>query len=320
VFLLGAAVTATLSLDTTAVLLTPIVLAFIRRLDVPARPYVVACAFVANAGSLSLPISNLTNLVLVAAFRIPFATFVGRMLPIQVLVLGVTYASLRHQFRSELVAFDATRVATEPSEVVPSQPYFRATLGVLAIALVAYLVAPAAGIQPYAVAFVASGVLAALGVRAGRVDRATVGNISWKVVPFVLGLFVVVQGLEGLGLAEETARILAAVPGGEAGRILATTASNAIASNVVNNLPASLVARSVLERLHGRDALVYATLVGTNVGPNLVPFGSLASVLVLTTARERGVRVSGWAFARSGLVATPIACILAALAIAMLPR
>ncbi|HTB71959.1 MAG TPA: ArsB/NhaD family transporter, partial [Polyangiaceae bacterium] len=94
----------------------------------------------------------------------------------------------------------------------------------------------------------------------------------------------------------------------------------AVASNVVNNLPATLVARSALVQVGGDRALVYATLLGTNVGPNLVPFGSLASVLVLALARERGVRVSGWAFARAGLVATPLACLLAAIALGLTGR
>ncbi len=318
VFLLGAVVTATLSLDTTAVLLTPVVLAFVRRLDVPARPYMIACAFVANAASLSLPVSNLTNLVLAAAFRIPFAAFVARMFPIQIVVLAVTYGSLRHHFRSELVAFDSARVAGDPSEVIPDRAYFRATLAVLAVALVGYLAAPVVGVPPYVVAFVASGALVAWGARAGRIDRTIVRHIAWGVVPFVLGLFVVVQGLERLGLADAMARLLEKVPGGDTARILASTGASAVASNIVNNLPATLVARSALQRIHGPDALVYATLVGTNVGPNIVPFGSLASVLVLTTARERGVHVSAWAFARAGLWATPVACALAALAIAIL--
>jgi arsenical pump membrane protein len=88
----------------------------------------------------------------------------------------------------------------------------------------------------------------------------------------------------------------------------------------MNNLPAALVARSAVETLGGHPALVYATLVGTNVGPNVVPFGSLATVLVLALARERGVRVSAWSFARAGLWTTPFVCVLASLAIALTTR
>jgi arsenical pump membrane protein len=320
VFVLGALVTATLSLDTTAVMLTPVVLSFVRRLEVPARPYVVACAFVANAASLALPVSNLTNLILATAFRIPFAEFVARMLPIQMGVLAITYAALSHHFGPELKAFDGSRVVGDPAAAIPHRGYFRATVSVLTIALVGYLVAPLFGVEPYVVAFLASAALAIAGARAGRVDRAIVREVSWAVVPFVIGLFVVVQGLENAGLADAARRLVEHAPHAAVARALTAASAAAVASNVVNNLPATLVARSALVQVGGDRALVYATLVGTNVGPNLVPFGSLASVLVLALARERGVRVSGWAFARAGLVATPLACLLAAIALGLTGR
>src|ERR1019366_6258315 len=171
VFVLGAVVTATLSLDTTAVLLTPVVLSFVRRLDVNARPYVVACAFVANAGSLALPVSNLTNLILAGAFHVSFAGFVVHMLPVQVGVLLVTYTSLRRHFVSELGRFDATKVdagAADFGTVIPHRRYFLTTVGVLATALGGYLVAPLFAIEPYVIAFAASGVLAVAGGPPGR--------------------------------------------------------------------------------------------------------------------------------------------------------
>ena len=320
VFVLGAVVTATLSLDTTAVLLTPVVLSFVRRLDVSARPYVIACAFVANAGSLALPVSNLTNLILCAAFRIPFAAFVAHMVPVQLGVLLVTYACLRRHFASELGAFEPSRVEADPSTVIPHRRYFVTTVGVLAAALAGYLVAPLVGIEPYVVAFGAVVVLVVAGALAGRVRGRDARDVSWGVVPFVIGLFVVVQGLESLGLAGALAHVIASSPGGAVGRALATTGVTALASNAMNNLPAALVARSALETLGGHPALVYATLVGTNVGPNVVPFGSLATVLVLALARERGVRVSAWSFARAGLWTTPFVCVLASLAIALTAR
>ena len=317
VFLLGALVTATLSLDTTAVLLTPVVLAFVRRLEVNPRPYVIACAFVANAASLALPVSNLTNLILCAEFQIPFAAFAARMVPLQIGVLVVAYAALRRHFAPYLGAFDASRVASDPRGVIPHRPYFVTTLVVLATALVGYLVAPHFGIEPYAVALAASVVLALVGGMTGRVGGSVLREVSWGVVPFVVGLFVVVQGLEGLGLAPALARVIARAPGGAIGRTLATTGLTAIASNAMNNLPAALVARSALVPLGGPPSLVYATLVGTNVGPNVVPFGSLATVLVFTLARERGVRISAWSFVRAGAWATPVVCLLASLAIAL---
>jgi arsenical pump membrane protein len=320
VFVLGAIVTATLSLDTTAVLLTPVVLSFVRRLEVDARPYVIACAFVANAGSLALPVSNLTNLILCAAFHLSFGGYVAHMVPLQAGVLVVSYALLRRHFAPALGPFEASRVAVDPRGAIPHRGYFVTTVAVLAAALGGYVVAPLLGVEPYVVAFGAVVVLAVAGVLARRVSLGTARDVSWGVVPFVVGLFVVVQGLESLGLAAGVARVIASAGGGAIGRAVATTAVTAAASNVVNNLPAALVARSALETLGGQPSLVYAALVGTNVGPNVVPFGSLATVLVLALARQRGVRVSAGAFARAGLWTTPVVCLLASLAIAVSVR
>jgi arsenical pump membrane protein len=320
VFVLGGIVTATLSLDTTAVLLTPIVLSFVRRLGVSARPYVIACAFVANAGSLALPVSNLTNLIFAGAFHLAFGRFVLVMLPVQLAVLAVTYVALRSHFASDLGSFDVAALTADPAEVIPHRGYFLTTTIVLAAALVGYGLAPLFGVEPYGVAFVAAGALALAGIATGRVGRALLGDVSWGVVPFVLGLFVVVQALDNLGLASALARFIAAAPGGALGRALATTGATAVASNAMNNLPAALVARAALAQAAGDPLLVYAALVGTNVGPNVVPFGSLATVLVLTLARRSGVHVSAGAFARAGLWATPLACVVASVAVALLAR
>ncbi|MGH7270900.1 MAG: ArsB/NhaD family transporter [Polyangiaceae bacterium] len=320
VVVLGTVVTATLSLDTTAVLLTPVVLAFVRRLDVPARPYVIACAFIANAASLPLPVSNLTNLILTGAFHIPFCTFTLYMVPAGAAAVTVTYLLLRHHFRNDLPDFDASLVRSNPMRAVPHRRFFQVTIAMLLATLVGYFVAPWFGIEPYVVAFAAAGILAVAGVRAGRVDRSIMTEISWDVVPFVVGLFVVVQGVARLGVVDVIAAFLGRAPGGVTGRVLLTAGVSGAAANVVNNLPAALVARTVLAHGAGGRAMIYATLIGTNVGPNLLPFGSLASVLVLSLAKRRGVRVSTWEFVQAGIVATPLSCVAAALVIVWLVR
>ena len=126
VFVLGALITAALSLDTTAVILTPLVLAFVQRLRLPARPYVFACAFVANNASLFLPVSNLTNLLFAGTFRFSFLHFAARMIVPQIVALLVNYAIFRCLFATELPAsFDAT-LLPEPASVVPHRGFFRA--------------------------------------------------------------------------------------------------------------------------------------------------------------------------------------------------
>ncbi len=325
VFVLGAVVTATLSLDTTAVLLTPVVLSFVRRLDVSARPYVVACAFVANAGSLALPISNLTNLILCAAFRIPFAAFVAHMVPVQ---LGVLLADVRvasvTTFAPELARVRAVARRGRPVDGDPASRLLRhdgrrpRLQRSWAISSRRSSGSSRTSSPSWARSPCSSFGRSAPGACASRHRRAT-SRGAWSRSSSASSSSCRASSSSGPRDGAGAASSSSMSPGGAIGRALATTGVTALASNAMNNLPAALVARArplgALERAPGR--LVYATLVGTNVGPNVVPFGSLATVLVLALARERGVRVSAWSFARAGLWTTPLVCVLASLAIAL---
>ncbi len=184
-FVLGAIVTAILSLDTTAVMLTPVMLAVVKRLKLPAAPYIVLCAFVANVGSLALPISNLTNILFADAFHLTFAAFASRMIVPQLVALVTTYALLRWHFRRDLPArFDGESLP-EPASAVPNRAYFLVCVAVLAVVLVGYFLAPLAGLEPYAIAFAGSGVLAIAGAATGRVRIRAAGELSWGLIPFV---------------------------------------------------------------------------------------------------------------------------------------
>jgi arsenical pump membrane protein len=147
-FVAGAIITAILSLDTTAVMLTPVMLALVKRLKVPAPPYVLLCAFVANVGSLLLPISNLTNLLFADAFHQTFAAFAARMIVPQLVALVTTYTILRWRFRRDLPSsFDAGSLP-EPASVVPNHPYFLVCVTVLVAVLICYFLAPLLGLEP----------------------------------------------------------------------------------------------------------------------------------------------------------------------------
>lgn len=316
-FLLGALVTAVLSLDTTAVILTPVVLALVRRIKVPAAPFIVLCAFVANVGSLLLPISNLTNLLFAGTFHLRFGTFAARMLAPQLVALAVTYALLRLRFRHELPpVFDAGSLPA-PDSVVPHRGYFRACVAVLLLVLLGYFLAPLAGVEPYVVAFAGGAVLAAAGLAARRVSPGAAGELAWGVFPFVMGLFVCVRGLENLGLAAASSAWVARLAPGSAGSLLVTAAATALASNVVNNLPAALIARPLLEHAHAAPATVLAALIGTDVGPMITPFGSLATMLVLALARREGLAPPVGRLLALGLWATPLIVLATTLVLAL---
>jgi arsenical pump membrane protein len=317
-FVLGAVVTAALSLDTTAVMLTPIVLALVRRLELPAAPYVILCAFVANVGSLLLPVSNLTNILFAGAFRLSFAAFAAQMVIPQLVALATTYALLRRHFRRQLQeSFEASALPM-PASVVPSRGYFLASAIVLAIVLVGYFVAPLAGLEVYVVAFAGCAVLAVVGVTTGRLRLRLLGELSWSVFPFVVGLFITVRGLENLGIVDAASTWLRRAPPSASTTFQVATAT-ALAANLVNNLPAALIARSVLLAASAHPRVVLAALVGADAGPMITPFGSLATMLVLALARRDGVEVRTGSLVVFGLWAVPLIVLATTLVLVVLP-
>ena len=315
VFVLGALITASLSLDTTAVILTPVVLAFVARLKLPARPYIFACAFVANVASLTLPVSNLTNLLFTGAFGLPFGGFALRMLLPQGAALLTNYALFRWCFRGDLPEKFSGDDLPDPQAVVPDVGYFRAAVAVLGLVLVGYFAAPFAHLPPYAVGFAGCLALAVWGVRARQVDGTLLREVSWPVFPFVVGLFVVIGGVENLGLTGPMAGWLLRLDTHPLAGMAAMAGGAGLASNVVNNIPAALLARSVLQQSHAHAPLVYAALLGTNIGPNLTLSGSLATLLVLTSARKKGEDIRALDFFKVGLLVTPLTLLTAVLAL-----
>jgi len=314
-FLAGAIITAILSLDTTAVMLTPVMLALVKRLKVPAAPYILLCAFVANVGSLLLPISNLTNLLFADAFHQTFAAFAARMILPQIVALVTTYAILRWHFRRDLPGTFSTESLPDPASVVPNRPYFLVCITVLAAVLVGYFLAPLLRLEPYVFAFAACAVLMLAGMANGRVHIRFVRELAWDLFPFVIGLFIAVQGLENLGIVGASSRWLAEMSPGSPQMLLAAAGATAFASNIVNNLPAALIARSVLLGAHAHSGTVLAALIGSNAGPMITPFGSLATMLVLALARRDGEEVRSGKLVLLGLWAVPVIVVLTALSL-----
>lgn len=316
VFVLGALITAVLSLDTTALLLTPLVLAFVRRLGLPARPFVLLCALVANNASLLLPVSNLTNLIFAGSFGLSFGQFAARMLLPQLVALGVTYAVARRVLGAGLPAsFDPGRLG-DPREAIAHAGFFRATWVSLLAVLAGYFVAPVVHVPPYAWTLVVCAALLGVGIRDRRVGLSDLRAISWGVFPFAIGLFVVVRGFDAAGLPALVASAVTRLPDAPWLRTVAVALGAGAAANVMNNLPAALLGRSVLEAGRAPIAEVYAVLVGVNVGPNLVAFASLATMLVLGIARDHGEQVSARDLLRAGLWVTPLALLATALTVA----
>lgn len=311
VFALGAVITAVLSLDVTVIVLTPIIYAVTVRRRLHAIPFLFICTFVANTASLVFPISNLTNLLVVSQLDISFGEFAARMWLPNLAAFVANLLVFLWLFRSQIPRhFEVSDDASLPA----IDWWFIASATTLTATLVVLF---ALGFAHRPLAWAAIGgavVLLAIGVVSRRVPlEATMREVSWPVLVFVVGMLIVVRGLERGWLDS----VVIDVPSSPTRAMLAGVVTTAIGSNIVNNVPMALLAIPVIERTSGsvREALAYGVLVGTNIGPTLTTYGSLATMLWLALIRKRGVYVSTRDYLRVGLAST--APILAATTVAL---
>ena len=306
VFALAAGVTAVLSLDATVVLLTPVVFATASRMGVRPKPHAYACTHLANAGSLLLPVSNLTNLLAMSAAGLTFVSFAGLMALPWLAVLAVEYLAFRLFFASEL-SIPGTN--PEPPQV-PPLPRFSAI--VLAATLAGFVAASLVHIEAAWVAL--AGALVML-VRAVRVKQVTVrdlpGFINLGFLAFVLCLGIVVTAVVEGGLGAAIGRIVPS--GGSLVSLLLWAGLAALLANLVNNLPAVLVLLPFASE-SGAGA-VLAVLIGVNVGPNLTYVGSLATLLWRRIVHAHDHETPIQEFTLLGLLATPVAIVVGVLAL-----
>ncbi|WP_336922027.1 SLC13 family permease [Aquipuribacter sp. SD81] len=290
---LATAVTAVLSLDTTAVLLTPVVVAVARRTGAPVVPHAVLVLWLANTASLPLPVSNLTNLLAAARFRELGADPVRVMALPAVLTVVVSVGLL--------LAVHARRLRAPLSPSGGAAPAAdRVLLVGTGLACLGLVVGSVLGVDPAVVApAVTVPLVVVVVLRAPRLlDRAV---LPWRLVLLAAGLFVVVQVVVDRGLGD----LLGALAGttGDAPADLARLAAvAAVASNVVNNLPAYLA----LEPVAGDPARLAALLVGTDAGPLVTPWASLATLLWWDRCRALGVRVPVGRVVLLGVVGVPL--------------
>ncbi len=301
VFLLGAVITALLSLDVTVVVLTPIVYSVTMRRRLDALPFMFACTFVANTASLILPVSNLTNLLLYQQFDLNFLDFVRTMWLPNLVAVAVNLLLFLLIFRKRIPRRFATGA---PEDLPPLDWWFWSAALVLVFTLIGLL---ASGIVHLPLALAALGgasFLLAVGYAGSRISPlAELRGVSWPVLVFVVGMLVLIRGFENGWLRDrvfETPRSLGSA-------IAMAAASTAIGSNIVNNVPMALLSVPVIQRSPGdhRTALTYAALLGANIGPVMTTYGSLATMLWLTLVRKRGIDVSTREYLRVGVLSMP---------------
>jgi arsenical pump membrane protein len=310
-YVVGTIVTAFLSNDATAVVLTPAVAAAVKaaKADDP-LPYLLICAFVANAASFVLPISNPANLVIYRSLMPPLAIWLARFLLPSLLSIVATFFVLRWTQRRAL----RQGVAVAVNVPILTRGGQAAGVGVVITAAV-LITSSALGAKlglPTAIAGIVT-VLVVLIIEQ-RSPWTLIKDVSWSVLPLVAGLFVLVEALEQSGLIQMISQFIR----GEAQAHPTTTGWSAgivvaLASNLINNLPASLIAGTAIQTAQASPHLTSAVLIGVDLGPNLSVTGSLATILWLGALRREGIVVNGRTFLKVGLLVMPPALTLALL-------
>ncbi len=315
VVVLAAIVTALLSLDTTIIMLTPIVYRLAVRRQLDPLPMLFAWVFVANIGSLLLPVSNLSNLLMYRRLGLDFGGFAALMWSLDLVAVAATGLMLALIFRRRI----PRRFAPSGDEFPAVDPWLVGVAAGVVVtlgALVGFGLADRALAGP---ALVGAVVLVAAGLITRRLTvRGAARAVSWNVFVFVAAMTLLVRGVEGTLLDG----VSIPLPGDPVAALWGSALVATVGGNVINNLPMAVLALSFLPpaRDAAGDALAVGTLIGTNIGSSLTTVGSLATILWLDQLRSRGIVVSTHDYLRVAVVVTPLVLIVTLLVAMLAPR
>lgn len=324
VFLLGVVISTFFSNDATALLLTPVVVALTQELDLPPLPFALACTFIADTASVSLPVSNPINVLLLEHFNVRLQAYLQHLLLPSVAAIAINLLLFFVLFHSRTARPFSIRRLPDPDSAVTDRRFFRYTLVCLAILCPAYLLGSLLGWPLSLVALAGAIALVVGGVGLGGVPWRGMRSAPWTIVPFIAGLLVLVQGLENVGITNWLgSQLVRAAEHGRLAGVLAAVFGSALGANLINNVPMATVAASAVRRAHVRPlalrrGLLYGAVFGCDIGPNLTIIGSLSTILWLVLLRRRGVEVTSWQYIRTGLIVTPPMLLAGGLLIALL--
>lgn len=320
IVVLGAMVSALFANDGAALLLTPIVIAILLRLNftpMATLAFIVATGFVADTTSLPLIISNLVNIVTANYFDISFGRYAAVMVPVNLISLVATLLVVWLVFARDIPRDYALEGLESPQSAVKDPLVFRLTLPLLVVLLLAYFVTAPLGV-PVSVVTGAAAVLLMVvagrwwqGGRDAQVSvRKALQGAPWQIVLFSLGMYLVVYGLGKSGLTGLGAEALQWLAG--QGDFVATVGGGVLAAlvaSVMNNMPSTLVSALAIEQAqvaeHTRELMIYASVIGNDLGPKFTPIGSLATLLWLHVLAGRHYHITWGQYTKVGLLLTP---------------
>ena len=307
--LLGALVSALFANDGAALILTPILLAKMKVLKLNTKTilaFLLAGGFISDSASLPFIFSNLTNIVTANYFNIGFSEYLGNMIVPYIVSVTITIIVLLIVLRKEIPKKIDINLLSDTENVLKNKTLFYFSWVFLALLFMGYFIGDSHGIPVCVFALGGGVVFLIIATMFKTVEPLhIIKNAPWQVVWFSLGLYVVVYGLKNAGLTDDLTTVLEFLKTqNNFISVLGTGFISAILSAFMNNMPTVMIMDIALKDI-GDQAMIYANIVGCNLGPKMTPFGSLATLLWLHTLKAKGVQISFWQYTKFGLIVTP---------------
>ncbi|USS88578.1 arsenic transporter [Fructilactobacillus hinvesii] len=313
IIVFGALVAALFANDGSALMLTPIVIEITTALNFDQKatfPFIIACGFIADATSLPLIISNLINIISANFFQISFSHYALIMLVPNLVALTSSLLILFYYFRKQIPRSYQLNLIEDPTTAIPNQSLFKLSWLILALLLVGYFISGPLNIPvSFIVLSIALLFLVAYYFQAQTSVVTIIKGAPWNIVVFSIGMYVVVYGLQNIGLINYLSAFFVKIT--KFGGIINTLGIGYLAaflSSLMNNLPATMINVLTIKATNQtsitQQMQIYANVIGSDLGPKLTPIGSLATLVWLQVLAKRGIKISWWEYCKIGFIFT----------------